>query len=61
MLTPPAGDPTCVGIATASGMVSFLAFFVGAGTTVLVDSVELDKFATEEMSSSELGAEYPVV
>ena len=43
-----------------SGVVSFLDLFVGAGTTV-VDPDELDKFTTEEMSSSEVGAEYPVV
>ena len=44
-----------------SGVVSFLDLFVGAGTTVVVDPDELDKFNTEEMSSSEVGAEYPVV
>ena len=44
-----------------SGVVSFLDLFLGAGTTVVVDPDELDKFTTKEMSSSEVGAEYPEV
>ena len=42
------------------GVVSYLDLFVGAGTTVVVDPDELDTFTTDT-SSSEDGAEYPVV
>ena len=59
MPTHPTGDPPCGGIATVLAVVLGLDRFVGAGT-MAVDPNELEMFTTDT-SSSEDGAEYPVV
>ena len=59
MPTYPTGDPPCGGIATVFAVVVGLERFVGAGT-MAVDPDEQEMF-TMETSSSDGGAEYPVV